>query len=120
MDPIPAPADVTPPASRERTKFNPSRRFIFAFSSICIITLAAALDSSSFSIALPVITARLHGTAIQAFWSGTASILASGIVQPIFGGLSHVFGRKQLVISSGTLFGIGSLMAALAPDFAVL
>jgi hypothetical protein len=45
--------------------FTPSRGFLLAFTSICIITLAAALDATSLSIALPIITEKLKGTAIE-------------------------------------------------------
>ncbi|KAI4272026.1 MAG: hypothetical protein L6R38_006706 [Xanthoria sp. 2 TBL-2021] len=100
--------------------FKPRKSFILAFASICIITLAAALDATSLSIALPVITERLNGTALEAFWSGTSFLVASAVVQPVIGGLSHVFGRKQLVLISAFLFASGSLIAALAVNFAIL
>ena len=85
--------DVTPPA------FKPSKGFLFAFASICVVTLAAALDATSLSIALPIITDALNGTAIEAFWSGTSFLVTSAVFQPVIGGLSHVFGRKQVRIS---------------------
>jgi hypothetical protein len=47
--------------------FKPTRGFILAFISICVITLAAALDATLLSIALPIITVKLKGTAIEAF-----------------------------------------------------
>ena len=76
--------------------FTPSRGFLLAFTSICIITLAAAFDATSLSIALPIITEKLKGTAIEAFWSGTSFLLTSAVFQPVIAGLSHVFGRKQV------------------------
>lgn len=87
---------VAMPAQQVDSVFKPSKPFILAFASICIITLAAALDATSLSITLPVITERLDGTALEAFWSGTSFLVASAVVQPVFGGLSHVFGRKQV------------------------
>lgn len=94
-------SDVNQPQSEaplEEVKpvFKPGRSFILAFASICIITLATALDATSLSIALPIVTERLKGTAIQAFWSGTSFLVASAVVQPVIGGLSHAFGRKQV------------------------
>ena len=86
---MPALTPVTP-------AFTPSRGFLLAFTSICIITLAAALDATSLSIALPIITEKLKGTAIEAFWSGTSFLLTSAVFQPVIAGLSHVFGRKQV------------------------
>lgn len=84
------------PPAEEKAGFKPGRPFILAFSSICIITLAVALDVTSLSIALPIITERLKGTALQAFWSGTSFGIASAVIQPVIGGFSHAFGRKQV------------------------
>ena len=76
--------------------FKPGTPFILAYASICAITFAAALDATSLSIALPIITERLHGTGIQSFWTSTSFLVASAVVQPVVGGLSYGFGRKQV------------------------
>ena len=76
--------------------FKPTKGFLLAFGSICVVTLAAALDATSLSIALPIVTVALKGTAIQAFWAGTSFLVASAVFMPVIGGLSHVFGRKEV------------------------
>jgi hypothetical protein len=48
--------------------FKPSLRFYLTFVTLSVITLAAALDATSLSVALPIITDKLGGTAIEAFW----------------------------------------------------
>jgi len=83
-------------SEQEKTIFKPSRSFILAFASICVVTLASAIDATSLSIALPIVTVSLKGGAIDAFWSGTSFLIASAVAMPISGGLSHVFGRKQV------------------------
>ncbi|KAG9233168.1 major facilitator superfamily domain-containing protein [Amylocarpus encephaloides] len=103
--------------SASPTAFKPSRNFILAFASICVITIAAALDATSLSIALPIITEKLKGTAIQAFWSGTSFLLTSAVFQPVIAGLSHVFGRKEIILISSLFFAVGSIVAAVAKDF---
>lgn len=40
-------------------KFQPGWRFLAAFGSLCVITLMAALDATSISVALPVRYAKL-------------------------------------------------------------
>ncbi|RAL58192.1 hypothetical protein DID88_002327 [Monilinia fructigena] len=105
---------------RQKLNFNPLPLFILAFSSICLITLAAALDATSLSIALPIITTKLRGTAIEAFWSGTSFLLTSAVSQPVIAGLSHVFGRKELLLGSAVFFGIGSILAAVANNFTLM
>lgn len=77
-------------------KFKPNTRFYLAFVAISSLTLAAALDATSLSIALPALTKDLGGDAIQSFWTGTAFFLASSIIMPIFAALSHIFGRKMV------------------------
>jgi MFS family permease len=84
----------TPPSDNAAPEFKPGSAFYLAFVSLCIITLAAALDATSLSIALPIITDKLHGTAIEAFWSGTSFLVTSAVFQPVIAGLSHGFGRK--------------------------
>lgn len=72
-------------------------RFYFIFAALAVASLAAALDATSLTVALPVITHDLHGTGIEAFWSGTSYLLTSTVVQPPLASLSHIFGRKPIV-----------------------
>lgn len=106
-----------PPLEDFHAPFKPGKGFILAFVSICIITLAAALDATSLSIALPIITVKLKGSAIEAFWSGTSFLVTSAVFQPVIAGLSHVFGRKQLVLASALFFAVGSIVAAVSKNF---
>jgi hypothetical protein len=127
----------TPPLKEATPEFKPGRAFVLAFISICIITLAAALDATSLSIALPIITEKLHGSAIEAFWAGTSFLLTSAVFQPVIAGLSHVFGRKevcftntenclafthylQLILASSVFFAVGSIVAAVATNMTML
>ncbi|TVY38551.1 Efflux pump [Lachnellula subtilissima] len=103
-----------------KTDFKPSTSFLLAFASLMIITLAAAIDATSLSIALPIITTKLRGTAIEAFWSGTSFLVTSAVFQPVIAGLSHVFGRKELVLSSALFFAVGSIVAAVATNFTMM
>lgn len=113
-------ASSDPPFEEVQPPFKPGRGFLFAFISICIITLAAALDATSLSIALPMITEKLNGTAIEAFWAGTSFLLTSAVFQPVVAGLSHVFGRKNLVMISSLFFAVGAVVAAVATNFTMM
>lgn len=59
------------------TTFTPGWKFYLAFSSLLVITLMAALDATSLSVAIPKITTALSGSAIEGFWSGTSFLLTS-------------------------------------------
>lgn len=67
--------------------FNPYWRFVVAFSSLSVITLMAAFDATSISVALPIVARVLNGTAIEAFWAGTSFLLTSTVFQPVLGEL---------------------------------
>ncbi|OAL56109.1 MFS general substrate transporter [Pyrenochaeta sp. DS3sAY3a] len=104
----------------EPEKFQPGWRFIAAFGSLCIITLMAALDATSLSVALPIMAKALGGSAIEAFWSGTSFLLTSTVFQPVLGSFSHIFGRKSLIYVSLAFFLAGSIVAAVANNFTVV
>ena len=67
-----------------------------------------------------IMARALKGTAIEAFWAGTSFLLCSTIFQPSFAELSHIFGRKPLVILALVLFLIGAIVAATANGFGPL
>jgi len=90
-----ATAVETPPCP-EQPPFKPTLRFYLAFVAISSLTLAAAIDATSLSIALPIMTKELAGSAIEAFWAGTSFLITSAIVMPIYAALSHIFGRKSV------------------------
>lgn len=77
-------------------EWKPSKEFVLAFSALSVISLGAAFDATSLSVAIPTISAHLGGTALQAFWSGTSFLLASTVLQPTVAGLSNIFGRKNV------------------------
>ena len=94
----------TPPSIHSAEKeqatvpeFKPELGFYLIFISLSVITLAAALDATSLSVALPIISQKLNGTAIEAFWSGTSFLLTSTVFQPVYASFSHIFGRKPVV-----------------------
>ncbi|KAL1603938.1 hypothetical protein SLS60_005530 [Paraconiothyrium brasiliense] len=108
------------PSTTEPEAFNPGWRFVAAFGSLCVIVLMAALDATSLSVALPVMARALHGSAIEAFWSGTSFLLTSTVFQPVIGSFSHIFGRKPLIYLSLVFFTAGAIVAAVANNFTVV
>ncbi|KAF6225133.1 hypothetical protein HO133_010329 [Letharia lupina] len=100
--------------------FNSGWRFYASFTSLCIITLAVALDATSLSVALPIISESLHGSAIAAFWCGTSFLLSSTAFQPTFASLSYILGRKPLLLVALLFFTVGAIVGALAQNFTSL
>ncbi|MCO5730970.1 MDR family MFS transporter [Rhizobium sp. SSA_523] len=73
----------------------------------------ATLDNQIVSTALPTIVGEFG--AFERFgWVGSAYLLATSAVMPVYGKLGDLFGRKYVMIAAVTIFTIGSLLCGLA------
>lgn len=63
--------------------------------------------------ALPTL-GRVFNEAAISSWVGTAYMLTSTALQPVYGRLSDIFGRKSVLLGSLTIFLFGSLACALS------
>lgn len=87
---------------------------------LTIVTLVVALDATILVPVLPILAEDLHGTATDTFWAGTSYLLVSAVVQPFIVAISDVFGRRALLLSSITLFTVGTIMCCVAHNFRLL
>ncbi|MBV8971986.1 MAG: MFS transporter, partial [Sphingomonadaceae bacterium] len=95
----------------------PSRRLTLA--AVLIVLLLSALDQTIVSTAMPRIIAELKGLERIA-WVGTAYLLASTVVVPIYGKLGDLYGRRPLLIFGVVVFLLGSILCGLAGEFGAL
>lgn len=100
--------------------FKPGLKFYLAFSALAALSLVVALDGTSISVALPVMTQKLGGSAIEAFWSGTSFLLASTVFQPVYASFSHLFGRKNLMLIAVKFFLVGTITAGTSSNMMLL
>jgi EmrB/QacA subfamily drug resistance transporter len=80
----------------------------------------AGLDNGIISTALTTINDAFGVSPAWGAWSITLYTLGVAISVPIIGKLSDRFGRRRLFLIEVTLFGIGSLLVALSPNFIFL
>ncbi|CAH0056890.1 unnamed protein product [Clonostachys solani] len=104
-------------AVNDGAQFNPGRRFMTAFFSLCILVVVNSLDATALGPAIPTMSYELGGSAVQAFWAGTSFLLAGTVAMLTFGGLSQSFGRKALLLISIGFFAVGSIITATAEEF---
>ena len=105
--------DEKPSTPRKKNPFSgKSKRFWVAYSMLILTAFISALDAVIIAAALPAITTELKGTSNQAFWSGTAFLLASTITQPLFGTFSEIFGRRINLMFSLVWFLVGSILCS--------
>ncbi|WP_271399744.1 MFS transporter [Staphylococcus nepalensis] len=79
----------------------------------------AALDNGIISAALTTINHSFDITAQMGSWGITIYTLGMAIATPIVGKLADMYGRKKLFIIEVILFGLGSLMVALSPNYSI-
>jgi EmrB/QacA subfamily drug resistance transporter len=87
--------------------------------SLMVTMFLAALDQTIVATALPTIGRQFHDVTSLS-WVITAYLLASTAVAPVFGTLSDIYGRRAMVIAALSLFIVGSVLCALAPNMPVL
>lgn len=108
-----------PPASRETPGAGNGRYPWIAMGVVLTGTFMVILDTTIVNVALPAMGADLNSRAgIE--WVVTGYLLAVGVSQLATGWISDRFGKKATYTWSLGLFGLGSLLAALAPGMATL
>jgi MFS family permease len=85
-----------------------------ALTALIIGGMAAVLDTTIVSIALPTLVHALHSTVAQVQWVSTGYLLALGVAIPLVGWGQARFGGKRLWMAALTLFVAGSALCALS------
>src|ERR1700716_199048 len=87
--------------------------------SLMLTMFLAALDQTIVATALPTIGRQFHDVS-NLSWVITAYLLASTAVAPVFGTLSDIYGRRAMIIAAMSLFVLGSVLCAVAPNMPML
>ncbi|HLR79702.1 MAG TPA: MFS transporter [Bacillota bacterium] len=92
----------------------------WAFLLFTIGVFMAGLDNGIISTAMTTINESFKVPPSWGAWSITLYTLGIAISAPIIGKLADRFGRRRLFVIEIALFGIGSLLVALSPNFTFL
>jgi EmrB/QacA subfamily drug resistance transporter len=87
--------------------------------SLMLTMFLAALDQTIVATALPTIGRQFRDVSSLS-WVITAYLLASTAVAPVFGTLSDIYGRRAMIVTSMSLFIVGSILCAIAPNMPIL
>jgi EmrB/QacA subfamily drug resistance transporter len=87
--------------------------------SLMLTMFLAALDQTIVATALPTIGRQFNDVS-NLSWVITAYLLASTAVAPVFGTLSDIYGRRAMIIAAMSLFILGSVLCAVAPNMPML
>jgi EmrB/QacA subfamily drug resistance transporter len=88
-------------------------QFWAVFPGLCFCSFLTAFDASVIFTALPTIVNDLHSGELY-IWTINAYTLAMTALQPLYGQIADIFGRRATLVVAITLFLIGSLVCALS------
>ncbi|RYP15354.1 hypothetical protein DL765_005745 [Monosporascus sp. GIB2] len=94
--------------------------FWLAFWAVAITNLAAALDATTLSVALPAISESIGGGRVEAFWAGTCYLLACTVTMLLWVPLSDALGRRPVLLVALVIFGAASIVCAVAKNYTVM
>jgi EmrB/QacA subfamily drug resistance transporter len=81
-----------------------------------LASLVAFLDGSVVNVALPAIVKELGGGLVTQQWVIDAYMITLGSLMLLAGSLSDLIGRKKILAVGLVLFGVTSLLCAVAPN----
>src|SRR6516165_10250369 len=88
----------------------------WALAGLTLGVLAVGLDATVLSVALPTLAGSLHASATDLQWFVSSYTLALAVGLLPGGLLGDRFGRKKVMLIALTMFGLGSLACAYAPN----
>ncbi|KAH9901357.1 MFS amino acid permease [Cubamyces lactineus] len=93
----------------------PKNNIPIVFTGLMCCIFLAALDQTIVAMALPTIVGRLGGGK-EYSWVGSAYLLASSALSPLYGKISDITGRKPVLYTCIMIFLIGSALCGAAQD----
>jgi MFS family permease len=122
LGPLP-PTNPLPPTIEEEPGKKSNRRAIAALTVACIAVFFTALDQTVVVTALPKIipdlqfdsTVSIPTQLDHAAWIISAYLLGFVVVMPLMGRVSDIYGRRRIFLLCLAIFGVGSILCALAP-----
>jgi hypothetical protein len=86
---------------------------------VCLAMFVSALNQTIVATALPTI-GRDFNDFENLSWLITAYLLMSTVAAPLFGKLSDIYGRRNVMLLALGIFTVGSIACALAPNMLLL
>jgi EmrB/QacA subfamily drug resistance transporter len=87
---------------------------------LALAGMVFAMLQSLVAPALPLIADELNASTADISWIVTAYLLAASVATPIAGRLGDMFGKRRVLLVAMAVLAVGTLVAALAGNLAVL
>ncbi|KAH0433994.1 major facilitator superfamily transporter [Colletotrichum camelliae] len=108
-------APSTHQSSEDGVEYPHGLKLILIIIALCLAVFLVALDQTIIAPALGAITSE-YGSVKDIGWYGSAYLLTTTALQPMYGTVYKLFSVKYIYIAAIAVFEIGSLVCALAPN----
>jgi EmrB/QacA subfamily drug resistance transporter len=85
------------------------REFLEIFTAVMLPMFMAMIDQTLLATATPVVAADFHNL-FETAWIGTAYMLTSAVMIPVYGRLGDRYGRRRMLVTALAVFVGGSLL----------
>jgi EmrB/QacA subfamily drug resistance transporter len=109
----------TAPVTAPIAALSPGSQFLLVFPPIMLPMFMAVADQTIVATALPAIASSL-GEIERASWVVVSYLIANTIAAPVYGRLGDTFGRRWMMVVALSIFMLGSVLCALAPNITLL
>ena len=105
--------DEAEAALHDQTQLLPRSQLLFVFGIMSLALLVCFIDQNGITVLLPSIARDLHAQS-SITWAGTSALIANTVFQVLYGRLSDLFGRKNIMISALVLLSLSDLGCGLS------
>ncbi|KAJ5801834.1 major facilitator superfamily domain-containing protein [Penicillium pulvis] len=95
------------------------RRMVEMFIALSLVLLSSGIDQTAIATAIPTISAEL-GSSTGYVWIGASFLLGSATTPNLWVGLSDIWGRKSVLLTSVFVMFVGALLGGFAPNMPML
>ncbi|PIA93574.1 putative MFS-type transporter [Cercospora beticola] len=103
----------------DQTNLLPKRQLMFVFSIMSLALIVCVIDQNGIGVLLPSIAEDLNACD-SISWAGTSALIANTVFQVLYGRLSDLFGRKNVMLSALALLALTDLVCGLAVNSTML
>ncbi|KAF9434551.1 hypothetical protein BGZ76_007811 [Entomortierella beljakovae] len=112
-------SNETPKGFTDQSRVLPPKELALVFVGLCLVLFMASLDQTIVSVLIPTL-GRVFNAPQYIAWVGTSYLLTNTAMQPLYGKLSDIFGRKNTMLVAIFFFLVGSLICGAAPTIIIL
>jgi MFS family permease len=111
--------DEAEAALHDQTQLLPKRQLIFVFCIMDLALLVCFIDQNGIGVLLPSIARDLNAQS-SISWAGTSALIANTVFQVLYGRLSDLFGRKNIMLSALVVLALSDLACGLSVNSTML